>query len=52
MTLEMRVFCKRDVEQQLAAAGFGEITTVDRMPEFGIIYDNPCSRTFIARRAA
>jgi hypothetical protein len=30
--------------------GFGEIQIVDRMPEYGIIYDNPCSHTFIARR--
>jgi SAM-dependent methyltransferase len=52
MTLEMRVFCKRDVEEQLHAAGFGEVDVVDRMPEFGIIYDNPCSRTFVARRGA
>ena len=50
ITLEMRVFSKRDVEEQLRVAGFGEITIVDDMPEFGIIYDNPCSRTFIARR--
>jgi SAM-dependent methyltransferase len=49
-TLEMRVFCKRDVEQHLRDAGFGEVDVVDRMPEFGIIYDNPCSRTFVARR--
>lgn len=50
MTLEMRIFCKRDVEEQLRDAGFGEIAVVDRLDEFGIIYDNPCSRTFVARR--
>ena len=37
-------------EQLLHEAGFGEIRIIDRIAEFGIIYENPCSHTFIARR--
>ncbi|MDP9104696.1 MAG: class I SAM-dependent methyltransferase [Candidatus Eremiobacteraeota bacterium] len=50
LTLEMRLFCKQHVERLLAATGFGDVQTVDRIAESGIIYDNPCSHTFIARR--
>jgi hypothetical protein len=50
MTLEMRLFCRKHIEELLGAAGFGEVRIVDRMAEYGIIYDNPCSQTFIARR--
>lgn len=50
MTLEMRSFCKRHIEDLLRTAGFGDVQTVDRIAENGIIYDNPCSHTFIARR--
>jgi hypothetical protein len=50
MTLEMRIFCKQHVEQLLRDAGFGDLHIIDHMPEYGIIYDNPCSHTFIARR--
>ncbi len=52
MTLEMRVFCKRHIEGLLRDAGFCEIHIIDRIDEYGIIYDNPCSHTFIARRAS
>ncbi len=51
MTLEMRVFCKQHIERLLKDAGFGAVHVVDRIAEYGIIYDNPCSQTFIARRS-
>jgi hypothetical protein len=50
MTLEMRVFCKQHIEQLLKEAGFDDVHIVERIAEYGIIYDNPCSQTFIARR--
>jgi SAM-dependent methyltransferase len=49
-TLEMRLFARGDIERHLRQAGFGSVTLVDDVPEYGIVYDNACSHTFIARR--
>src|ERR1700682_6556804 len=45
-TLEMRLFCKADLDRLLQDAGFTEVRVVNEVAEFGIEYDNPCSHTF------
>lgn len=47
-TLEMRLFSRDDVLAHLRATGFTEIRILDDMPEWGIVYDNPCSRTIVS----
>lgn len=50
MTLEMRLFARADIERLLGDAGFHDVRIIDNVPEYGIIYDNECSHTFLARR--
>lgn len=50
-TLEMRVFCRRDLETMLFEAGFSSVQFVeDSWPEIGIIQRDSWSLPIIARR--
>lgn len=52
-TLEMRVFCQKDVEMYLREAGFQDIRILgDDVPEFGIIHKHPWSLPILASRPA
>lgn len=53
LALEMRLFTKNGIEENLRAAGFGEIEfALEDYPEFGIIFGHPWSRPVAARRLA
>ncbi|HEX4231128.1 MAG TPA: methyltransferase domain-containing protein [Bryobacteraceae bacterium] len=49
-TLEMRQFCRDHVLKLLTDTGFEAPLIVDRAPEWGILYDNECSRTMVATK--
>jgi SAM-dependent methyltransferase len=50
-TLEMRVFCRADLIQQLSAAGFGTIRVMDEdAPQWGILHKEPWSLPVLAQR--
>jgi SAM-dependent methyltransferase len=50
-TLEMRVFCRKDVEQHLADAGFADVRIMgDNAPQWGIVHNHPWSLPILARR--
>jgi hypothetical protein len=53
LALEMRVFTKDGIEENLRAAGFQQIEfQMQDIPEFGIIFGYPWSRPIIARKKA
>jgi hypothetical protein len=50
-TLEMRVFCRRDVVRHLEQAGFVDISIFgDNSPEWGIFHKDPWSLPIVARK--
>jgi len=50
-TLEMRVFCRADLERHLAAAGFTEIQIfAEDKAEWGILHKHPWSLPILARK--
>ena len=52
-TLEMRVFCRADIIRQLEAAGFADITVMEKpYLEMGIIHNHPWSLPILARKPA
>lgn len=52
-TLEMRVFCRKDIISQLEAAGFAGITVMGEPNlEMGIIHKHPWSLPILARKPA
>lgn len=52
-TLEMRLFCRSDLEKQLSAAGFSDIQVRnDDAPQWGIIHKCQWSLPIIAKRPA
>jgi SAM-dependent methyltransferase len=52
-TLEMRVFCRSDVERHLAEAGFTDIHVMEEAaPQWGILHKHPWSLPVLARKPA
>jgi SAM-dependent methyltransferase len=51
-TLEMRLFSRDDVVAHLRAAGFTGIREIGDAPEWGVVYDNPCSQTIVSVKSA
>jgi SAM-dependent methyltransferase len=50
-TLEMRVFCERDLKRMLIDVGFREVRIYsDDYPAFGIVRNGPCSLPIAARK--
>jgi SAM-dependent methyltransferase len=50
-TLEMRIFCRQDLERHLADAGFTDIQFCgDDAPQWGILHREPWSLPILARR--
>jgi hypothetical protein len=50
-TLEMRVFCRTDLEKHLANAGFADINIFSKdVLEWGILHKRPWSLPILARR--
>ena len=50
-TLELRLFCRRDIEERLAAAGFVNVEIFDQdVPQWGILHKHPWSLPFVAKR--
>lgn len=47
-TLEMRVFSLDDVRTHLHESGFSDVRVLGDAPEWGIVYDNPCSQTIVS----
>lgn len=45
--LEMRVFCLRHLLTLLEDAGFTSTRILEQAPEWGVLYDNGCSRTIL-----
>ena len=48
--LEMRVFSRNDLLLLLNGAGLSSVSYVNDVPEWGIIYENECSRVLMVRR--
>jgi hypothetical protein len=48
-TLELRVFCRKDIEERLYRAGFTSVKVMQHTcPEWGIVHENPWSLPIIA----